>query len=184
MVTVFVAPDGSREWTEGWGEGADAGDKATQKALTQAKKYSYVHTFNIAEASLEEADAANPEPVHRDSKPGNVAKKGKPPGVGKPAASSPPAAQPARDKMPLSAGALLMLTDIDGASTFEALDELKPAIRELDEPELSRLKQAWKAREIVLRDAQIKAQGELPAHAMTEAEKAQALERERRDAAT
>jgi hypothetical protein len=61
QVTVFSAPDGSSVETESWGEAMDYSDKATNKAMTQATKYTYVRTFNIAEAGLDIADAESPQ---------------------------------------------------------------------------------------------------------------------------
>jgi len=70
----FIGPDGSRTSAEVWGEGADSGDKATQKAMSQAYKSLCLQTFSIpTEASAaDDPDATNPaaapptpEQVHR-----------------------------------------------------------------------------------------------------------------------
>lgn len=58
---TFVGPDGSELSAAAWGEGADAGDKATQKAHSQSYKTLVFQTFTIpTETSAEdEADATN-----------------------------------------------------------------------------------------------------------------------------
>jgi hypothetical protein len=58
---TFVGPDGTRLAAAAWGEGADSGDKATQKAHSQSYKTLVFQTFTIpTEASAEdEPDATN-----------------------------------------------------------------------------------------------------------------------------
>jgi hypothetical protein len=59
---TFVGPDGSKLRAAAWGEGADSGDKATQKAHSQSYKTLVFQAFTIpTETSAEdEPDAANP----------------------------------------------------------------------------------------------------------------------------
>jgi hypothetical protein len=59
---IFVGPDGSELRGAAWGEGADSGDKATQKAHSQSYKTLVFQTFTIPteESAEAEADATNP----------------------------------------------------------------------------------------------------------------------------
>jgi hypothetical protein len=59
---TFVGPDGSELRGAAWGEGADSGDKATQKAHSQSYKTLVFQTFTIPTETSEEdeADATNP----------------------------------------------------------------------------------------------------------------------------
>lgn len=59
---TLVGPDGSKLSGEAWGEGADTGDKGTQKAMSQAYKSFALQTFSIPteDSSRDEPDATNP----------------------------------------------------------------------------------------------------------------------------
>jgi hypothetical protein len=59
---TFVGPDGTKLRASAWGEGADSGDKATQKAHSQSYKTLVFQAFTIpTETSAEdEPDATNP----------------------------------------------------------------------------------------------------------------------------
>jgi hypothetical protein len=60
----FLASDGTSETCSAWGEGSDMGDKATQKAHSQAMKSALLETFLIPteDSVRDEPDATNPEP--------------------------------------------------------------------------------------------------------------------------
>jgi hypothetical protein len=60
----FLASDGTSEVCSAWGEGSDMGDKATQKAHSQAMKSALLETFLIPteESQRDEPDATNPDP--------------------------------------------------------------------------------------------------------------------------
>jgi hypothetical protein len=60
----FLASDGTSETCSAWGEGSDMGDKATQKAHSQAMKSALLETFLIPteESQRDEPDATNPDP--------------------------------------------------------------------------------------------------------------------------
>jgi hypothetical protein len=60
----FLAADGSSEELDGWGEGADSGDKSTGKAYSQAIKSALLAAFLIpTEASAaDDPDRSNTEP--------------------------------------------------------------------------------------------------------------------------
>lgn len=56
---TFIGPDGTRLRAAAWGEGADSGDKATQKAHSQSYKTLVFQTFTIPteESAADEPDA-------------------------------------------------------------------------------------------------------------------------------
>lgn len=58
----MIGPDGTETFGEAWGEGGDTGDKATQKAHSQAYKSFALQTFSIPtqQSAEEEPDATNP----------------------------------------------------------------------------------------------------------------------------
>jgi len=56
----FMGPAGDQLVARTWGEGTDAGDKATNKAMTAAFKYALFQVFAIADASAD-ADRESPE---------------------------------------------------------------------------------------------------------------------------
>jgi hypothetical protein len=60
----FLAQDGTSEELDGWGEGADTGDKSTGKAYSQAIKSALLAAFLIPteESRSTEPDATNSEP--------------------------------------------------------------------------------------------------------------------------
>jgi hypothetical protein len=60
----FLASDGTSEVCSAWGEGSDMGDKATQKAHSQALKSALLETFLIPteDSARDEPDATNPDP--------------------------------------------------------------------------------------------------------------------------
>jgi hypothetical protein len=61
---TFVGPDGTRLRAAAWGEGADSGDKATQKAHSQSYKTLVFQTFTIpTETSAEDEPDATNEPA-------------------------------------------------------------------------------------------------------------------------
>jgi hypothetical protein len=61
---TFVGPDGTRLRAAAWGEGADSGDKATQKAHSQSYKTLVFQAFTIpTEASAEDEPDATNEPA-------------------------------------------------------------------------------------------------------------------------
>lgn len=62
---TWHAPDGSHVTSDGFGEGADSGDKAAPKALASALKYMLLHTLCIPteEQKQDDADRHAPEPV-------------------------------------------------------------------------------------------------------------------------
>jgi hypothetical protein len=61
---TFVGPDGTRLRAAAWGEGADSGDKATQKAHSQSYKTLVFQTFTIpTEASADDEPDATNEPA-------------------------------------------------------------------------------------------------------------------------
>lgn len=61
---TFVGPDGTRLRAAAWGEGADSGDKATQKAHSQSYKTLVFQTFTIpTETSEEDEPDATNEPA-------------------------------------------------------------------------------------------------------------------------
>jgi hypothetical protein len=61
---TLVGPDGTRLRAAAWGEGADSGDKATQKAHSQSYKTLVFQTFTIpTEASAEDEPDATNEPA-------------------------------------------------------------------------------------------------------------------------
>lgn len=59
---TLIGPDGSREYGEAVGEGGDTGDKATQKAMSQAYKSWALQAFSIPteQSAADEPDATNP----------------------------------------------------------------------------------------------------------------------------
>lgn len=61
--TTFHAPDGTSVSTVTWGEGRDAADKATNKAMTAAVKYALMYTLMVPTSDIDEADASSPETV-------------------------------------------------------------------------------------------------------------------------
>jgi hypothetical protein len=60
----FLAADGSSEELDGWGEGADTGDKSTGKAYSQAIKSALLAAFLIPteDSSRDDPDRTNSEP--------------------------------------------------------------------------------------------------------------------------
>jgi hypothetical protein len=58
----FLASDGTWQTCSAWGEGSDMGDKATQKAHSQAMKSALLETFLIPteDSARDEPDATNP----------------------------------------------------------------------------------------------------------------------------
>lgn len=60
---TFYGPRGDSVTATGWGEGTDMGDKATNKAMTNALKYVLFQTFAIStqEAAETDADRHSPE---------------------------------------------------------------------------------------------------------------------------
>jgi hypothetical protein len=57
----FVAPDGSEVVARTVGEGADSGDKSTNKAMTAAQKYAITLAFCVPFSDQEEGDAQTPD---------------------------------------------------------------------------------------------------------------------------
>src|SRR5688572_16874077 len=56
MAYDFFAPDGSRVTAEMIGEAMDAGDKASNKAMSAAQKYALIQTFCIPTGETPDAD--------------------------------------------------------------------------------------------------------------------------------
>lgn len=130
QITSFYAPDGSSVETESWGEGMDYSDKATNKAMTQATKYTYVRTFNIAEEGLDIADAESPEAA-RAEKP-----------------SPPSTAAPLPDKS-LSEHATRTIAQIWKATNEAELEAVidREALREWDDgPDKDAVRRVYKSR--------------------------------------
>jgi hypothetical protein len=65
------AKDGSKHTTKAYGEAMDSADKATNKAMSAAYKYTAFQTFCIPTEGDNDADAHTPEP--RSSEPENYA---------------------------------------------------------------------------------------------------------------
>lgn len=65
----FNAPDGSYVTTDSLGEGMDAGDKATAKAMSVAQKYALFQAFLIPTADAKDIENDSPEPVYVEPKP-------------------------------------------------------------------------------------------------------------------
>lgn len=66
MAYDFFAPDGSRVTAEMIGEAMDAGDKASNKAMSAAQKYALIQTFCIPTGSTPDADYQ----THEELQPG------------------------------------------------------------------------------------------------------------------
>lgn len=66
MAYDFFAPDGSKVTAEMIGEAMDAGDKASNKAMSAAQKYALLQTFCIPTGSTPDADFT----THEDLQPG------------------------------------------------------------------------------------------------------------------
>lgn len=58
---TFYGIEGDWIIADGWGEGTDSGDKATQKAMTGAMKYVLFQVFAIATDAADDADRTTPE---------------------------------------------------------------------------------------------------------------------------
>lgn len=58
----FIAPDGSEVVSRTVGEGADSGDKATNKAMTASQKYAITLAFCVPYEGQEDGDGDSPEP--------------------------------------------------------------------------------------------------------------------------
>ena len=58
---TFHAEDGSSVYTTMAAEGLDSGDKATNKALSAALKYTLIQTFSVPTVDMEEGDRTSPE---------------------------------------------------------------------------------------------------------------------------
>lgn len=58
---TFYSETGESVMASAWGEGSDAGDKATNKAMTAAQKYALVQAFCIATGETVDSDADSPE---------------------------------------------------------------------------------------------------------------------------
>lgn len=65
----FVAPDGSEVVARTVGEGADSGDKSTNKAMTAAQKYAITLAFCVPFSDQEEGDAQTPDERQTRSAP-------------------------------------------------------------------------------------------------------------------
>lgn len=68
MAYDFFAPDGSRVTAEMIGEAMDAGDKASNKAMSAAQKYALIQTFCIPTGSTPDADYHTHEDLEPESK--------------------------------------------------------------------------------------------------------------------
>jgi len=65
----IVASDGSEVAPVVVGEGADSGDKASNKAMTSAFKYVLIQTFMMRTDDIEDGDRVNPEEERHDAQP-------------------------------------------------------------------------------------------------------------------
>jgi hypothetical protein len=63
---TLIGPDGTKTFGEAWGEAGDAGDKATQKALSQAYKTFALQTFSIP---TEESRRDDPDVTNEPGRP-------------------------------------------------------------------------------------------------------------------
>lgn len=88
---TFYGPDGDSVTASGWGEGTDMGDKATNKAMTNALKYVLFQTFAIStqEAHETDTDRTTPEGTVMDEVPCR--------GCGKPIQGARTSPEPMRD---------------------------------------------------------------------------------------
>lgn len=68
MAYDFFAPDGSRVTAEMIGEAMDAGDKASNKAMSAAQKYALLQTFCIPTGSTPDADYNTHEELQPESR--------------------------------------------------------------------------------------------------------------------
>jgi hypothetical protein len=68
MAYDFFAPDGSRVTAEMIGEAMDAGDKASNKAMSAAQKYALIQTFCIPTGSTPDADFQTHEDLQPDAR--------------------------------------------------------------------------------------------------------------------
>jgi len=60
---TFYGPGGDSFTASGWGEGTDAGDKATNKAMTGAMKYVLFQVFAVGTDDAVDPDASSPDPA-------------------------------------------------------------------------------------------------------------------------
>jgi len=94
MRTTFYAPDGSSVSAVTIGEGADSGDKATNKALSSAQKYALLQTFLLGAGV--DADAETPAVVgakvgrRQEPRQPSTAAASPPPEEGRGVSSTPP----------------------------------------------------------------------------------------------
>jgi hypothetical protein len=63
MAYDFFAPDGSHVTAEVIGEAMDAGDKASNKAMSAAQKYALIQTLCIPTGSTPDADSTTPDEI-------------------------------------------------------------------------------------------------------------------------
>jgi len=68
MAYDFFAPDGSRVTAEMIGEAMDAGDKASNKAMSAAQKYALIQTFCIPTGTTPDADYQTHEELQPDAR--------------------------------------------------------------------------------------------------------------------
>lgn len=83
MALHFVAPDDSRRTATVWAEGADTGDKATNKATSAALKYALIATFLVPTEELVDSETDSHEARRAPAKPA-AASKPKPPAPASP----------------------------------------------------------------------------------------------------
>lgn len=73
LKVTWTAPDGSSVSTTVVGEGMDSGDKSSPKAMSEALKYAYFHTFTIPLSDIPDPDSETHEvakkPVKQQSGP-------------------------------------------------------------------------------------------------------------------
>ncbi len=72
---IFVAPDGSKIESISIGEGADTGDKATNKALSAAHKYALLQCFMIPTDEPKDSENEDPEVPPKQKSIPNMAPK-------------------------------------------------------------------------------------------------------------
>lgn len=61
---TFYGPAGDSVTAVTWGEGRDAADKATNKALTAAQKYALMYVLMVPTSDIQDADRESPEAQH------------------------------------------------------------------------------------------------------------------------
>lgn len=74
LIGRWMAPGGSEIQCSSIGEGADSGDKATNKAMSAALKYLVLQTFMVPVEGMEDSDRESPPESYRNPPPRPAAK--------------------------------------------------------------------------------------------------------------